>query len=159
MKKDMNMYIGTKPQGTLLTILCFEYRQGKRQKNLFALCRCDCGKEKWIHWSNIKSGSSTSCGCKCGAALGKARVERTLAAKGKAKAILSFSSENPGYTLQAIGDEVGVTREYVRQTLNKYAFPRPSTVRRTLMSVNSENTRLRAYITAMGLPVPEFAIE
>ncbi|MEG0359729.1 MAG: hypothetical protein RR598_10730 [Anaerorhabdus sp.] len=42
-----------------LTILSFEKTNG----NTYAFCRCDCGGEKRIIYSNIRKGLTTSCGC------------------------------------------------------------------------------------------------
>jgi len=49
------------------------------------LCRCDCGKEKWIGTSALKSGATKSCGC-----LGKEiRRKGILEKKKKYKVILT----------------------------------------------------------------------
>ncbi len=39
------------------------------------LCRCDCGTEKWVYASNLRSGTTLSCGC-----LQRERAAETLAA-------------------------------------------------------------------------------
>lgn len=40
-------------------------REDKRDKkrNLYVLCKCDCGKEKVVRLSSLKSGDIKSCGC------------------------------------------------------------------------------------------------
>lgn len=35
----------------------------KSQEKKRALCRCECGTERWIQLSNLYSGKSQSCGC------------------------------------------------------------------------------------------------
>lgn len=37
----------------------------KRDKHnfIYYLCKCDCGKEKWVYRSNLISGKTKSCGC------------------------------------------------------------------------------------------------
>jgi len=48
----------------MLTVL--DKRKSKKYKNgtqVYWLCKCDCGKEKYIVSSKIKSGHTKSCGC------------------------------------------------------------------------------------------------
>lgn len=42
-----------------LTCIKWEYRG----KNIFWLCKCDCGKEIWVKSGNLASGAVKSCGC------------------------------------------------------------------------------------------------
>lgn len=44
----------------MLTIINFSHRIGP---NYFWLCRCDCGTIKIVRYSNLKSGTTQSCGC------------------------------------------------------------------------------------------------
>jgi len=50
-----------------LTVLRISHRRGK---NLYWLCRCECGTEKAIFGADLKRGKTTSCGCLA--------VERTI---------------------------------------------------------------------------------
>lgn len=51
-----------KPKYNCWTPLRFE---GKTSNNTqFVLCRCDCGKEKRVKVTHLRSGASTNCGCK-----------------------------------------------------------------------------------------------
>lgn len=43
-----------------LMVIC---RVDNRGKDLFWLCKCDCGNEKEIDGNNLESGNTTSCGC------------------------------------------------------------------------------------------------
>ena len=45
-----------------LTVLEFAYTDPKSRKSYWK-CRCDCGREKIICASNLKSGNTSSCGC------------------------------------------------------------------------------------------------
>lgn len=47
-------------------------RVGRRGHSTTWLCRCDCGKEKIVASSNLRSGNTFSCGC--------LRLERTIEA-------------------------------------------------------------------------------
>ena len=38
-------------------------RSPKSKKSLFALCRCDCGVEREVESSRLRTGRSASCGC------------------------------------------------------------------------------------------------
>lgn len=38
-------------------------RASNRGKAVMWLCHCDCGKEKVVHGTSLKSGASTNCGC------------------------------------------------------------------------------------------------
>ncbi len=44
-----------------LTIIRFHHKDKRWRR--FYLCRCDCGTEKVIHGSLLKSGNTKSCGC------------------------------------------------------------------------------------------------
>lgn len=44
----------------------------KPERPRYWLCRCDCGKEKYVFGPNVKSGLSASCGC----LIGKSAKER-----------------------------------------------------------------------------------
>lgn len=46
-----------------LTILDAPPRRLKKTGNFQVLCRCDCGTEKWIRGSAVKTGATKSCGC------------------------------------------------------------------------------------------------
>jgi hypothetical protein len=43
-------------------LLAIDRKRDKENHTTFYLCRCDCGNEKWISCSNLKS-STHSCGC------------------------------------------------------------------------------------------------
>lgn len=44
-----------------LTVIEFGYSKGKKR---YWRCICDCGKETYVHTNSLKSGNTTSCGCK-----------------------------------------------------------------------------------------------
>ena len=46
------------------TLLECDLDKSKECGRAYWLCMCDCGKEKVICASNIKSGKTKSCGCK-----------------------------------------------------------------------------------------------
>lgn len=67
--------IGTKVNK--LCILSFSHVKGERS---YFNCKCDCGKEKVIAGSNIKSGHTTSCGCE-----NRRRIAASITTHGLAK--------------------------------------------------------------------------
>lgn len=44
------------------TVISNEERRSKTN-HVYVYCRCRCSKKKWVQLNNLKSGSSTSCGC------------------------------------------------------------------------------------------------
>ena len=59
MKKDDHSIVG-KRFGNL-TVLSYDHTDTGYQS--YWLCRCDCGNETVVRLSNLKSGSTKSCGC------------------------------------------------------------------------------------------------
>lgn len=45
------------------TVLFREYLENKKDA-VYYRCKCSCGKERTIRYSNLISGNSRSCGCK-----------------------------------------------------------------------------------------------
>ncbi len=64
MKFDSNKYIGLVVNG--LTVLSFSHKKdySSRSKHYFFNFKCHCGKEKILCYHSVKSGKTTSCGCK-----------------------------------------------------------------------------------------------
>ena len=151
---EYDSYIGDKFGS--LTVLEFEKRQGAKQKKIWVRCGCDCGAKKWFMWQNVRKGMSLSCGCRIVEHIKRANRTFSSKAKEKKEKIIKKACENPEYTLQMIGDEYGVTREYVRYVLLRNGEPKRDS-RRTVKQLMDENARLRAYITFKGLEVPVFA--
>lgn len=57
----LNQYIGTK-FGKLTVSKCYKKRlYGK--VNIICVCKCDCGNETEVVYSNLKNGNVSSCGC------------------------------------------------------------------------------------------------
>jgi len=52
-----------------LVVLRTELRSNGKRRNTHAIVRCDCGTEKAVLVGNLKSGSTTSCGCQRGKSL------------------------------------------------------------------------------------------
>ena len=43
--------------------VCREIKQAEKSRRHYWLCRCDCGKEKTVEESHLKTGHTKSCGC------------------------------------------------------------------------------------------------
>ena len=43
--------------------VCREIKQAEKIRRHYWLCRCDCGKEKTVEESHLKTGHTKSCGC------------------------------------------------------------------------------------------------
>ena len=43
--------------------VCREIKQAAKSRRHYWLCRCDCGKEKTVEESHLKTGHTKSCGC------------------------------------------------------------------------------------------------
>lgn len=43
--------------------VCREIKQAEKSRRHYWLCRCDCGKEKNVEESHLKTGHTKSCGC------------------------------------------------------------------------------------------------
>lgn len=60
-KKEIHYYKDiTNKQFGKLTAIKYEYTKNKKP---YWLCRCECGKNKIIAYSSLKSGATKSCGC------------------------------------------------------------------------------------------------
>lgn len=61
MKKD-SIHSGDK-FGRLTTIESQKKISANGKSNIIWLCECECGKQKWVYQSNLRSGGTVSCGC------------------------------------------------------------------------------------------------
>ena len=43
--------------------VCRDIKQAEKSRRHYWLCRCDCGKEKTVEESHLKTGHTKSCGC------------------------------------------------------------------------------------------------
>lgn len=111
-----------------LTVVGFERRQGKSYKKTYAKCECECGEEKYILWSNIASGRSTSCGCAQPDALKRMHQEReNTFFTTRDEEIYLFFSENPHMSLTEVAEHFHVSRQWVSQVVKMYE-PKPYTL-------------------------------
>jgi hypothetical protein len=46
-----------------LKVIKLIVRRGKSRNDTIYLCRCDCGREKQVRYSNLMNGGTLSCGC------------------------------------------------------------------------------------------------
>lgn len=60
MNTDLNKYIGK--QFGFLKVVKFIDKEPKKRR--LVECICKCGSNRIVYWDNLKSGKSTSCGCK-----------------------------------------------------------------------------------------------
>ncbi len=108
---------------TVLSYGILKKRADNKGARSYWLCLCDCGKEKLIRDYSLKSGNTTSCGCKRG---------RTISEKlSLAPGIAAFNHLYAIYKVQAIsrGYRFKLSKRFFKDLISKncvYCNSRPN---------------------------------
>lgn len=109
----------------MLTVLEYE-------GNNYYKCKCDCGNIKTVLSANLKSGWTTSCGCKHKTPFSKEVLE--------AFSVDLMTKNNRKPTIADIANALGYDRGYISQVLNKYEV---------------ENVEIRSMVSSYEIEIAE----
>lgn len=112
------------------------------------LCRCECGRERWVRASNLKRGTSTCCGCIRRPAV---ITKRDLEVNEEVVDKMTLMERNvvnlylEGHSIAEIAKTVGRTKQPIRDILDRAGIDRTEVNKRAGVSEDKRQAIIRLY--------------